>query len=29
MPRKNAVALIESEQVKLCTMIDKARQEIK
>ena len=29
MSRKNAVALIESEQVKLGKMIDKAREEIK
>lgn len=29
LPRKNAVALIEAEQVKLSTMIDKTRQEIK
>lgn len=29
LPRKNAVALIEAEQVKLTAMIDKTRQEIK
>ena len=29
LPRKNAVAMIEAEQVKLGILIDKAREEIK